>query len=168
MTRRGYDATGLMLAAGVGVACAVAAGLAMAALASPGGFATRLASLDGRLDELQRMSRQYGAPGAGRADAVCNRPASEAADLLRQTMAGDAGALGLTILRADVAPEAATRATLTPLAIRLEATGSYEGALTLLAHLQKLSPEVFADTLDLTSKTTSVTVSFSGHAFCAA
>lgn len=162
------DLQSLMLTAAIGLAVAVAAGLGLAGLSTPAAFSTRLENLDLRLDELQRLSKLYAGAGGNRTDAICGRPAVEEADVLRQVIMGDAAALGLTVVRAEVSPAAQRpNSPLIPLSVRLEANGPYEGALTLLAHLQKFSPEVFADSMDLTSKTTSVTLAFSGRAFCA-
>jgi hypothetical protein len=49
---------------------------------------------------------------------------------------------------------------------RFQASGSYESALMAMDQLAKRRPQVFADTVDLTSKTSSVTLVFSGRVFC--
>ena len=49
---------------------------------------------------------------------------------------------------------------------RFETIGSYEDAMALLSDLDAVRPTLFADTVDLVSKTSAVSLQFSGHFYC--
>lgn len=157
----------LAIAGGIALCAAVVMGVALPSLSAPKDFHPRLEALETGAAEVRRLSRTGRGAKPMRASAVC-ADAGEAASQLRQTLSQDAAQLKLDISRVDVAPAGEETGGLAVLDIRFEAGGGYDAALAMLERLDRLQPQIFADTVDLTSRTSSVTISFSGRAFCAA
>jgi hypothetical protein len=163
--------TGAAIAgAAIVLGSAVAMGVLLASLSAPQGFGVRLAALAQQADEAKRLARPVRVTDPLAADVACARPAPEQSETLRASLASGASGLGLSVTRLEVSPQgsAGPSAGVTPIVVRVDASGSYEAALGLLAQLHKASPQIFADSVDLVSKTSSVSISFTGRAFCAA
>lgn len=159
----------LAVAGAVGLAGALVFALLAASLARPEGYAERVAALDQKVAEIERLARKARGDRSTRAGQICVGPASAQADALRSQIQDNAGQLQLDLTVVEVAASGDGGANaLETLRVRFEAAGSYEAAFGLLERLQRLQPQIFADTVDVTSKTTSVTLSFTGRAFCSA
>jgi len=158
------------LAIGVATASALAMGLVLAGVSSPPDFRTRLTALETQVQQTRTLMRPLPAEGLYPADAICRGDANAAVKALRDNLSAFAAQAGLSLDTLDIRPEpvAGEPGLLTPVRLRFTATGSYESVVMLLAALSRLRPDVFADGVDLTSKTSNVTLSFSGRAFCAA
>lgn len=129
----------------------------------------RFAAVEAKASEAERLFRPGRAEVRRGLDAVCTRaPQDEAADL-RASLASSAAQGQMEMGVIDARPEAAEEgARLTPVRLRFEATGSYEAAVLLLDMLGRRRPEIFVDAVDLTAKTSNVTLTFSGRVFCSA
>lgn len=155
---------------GVVAGCALGLGLLLAAIASPKPVETRAKALEAEAVTIARLMQ----PGRGDTTlppgTICaTAPEQQAQDLRAQLTAfATARQLGLTAIDVRVEPAADPRAKVTPIRLRFEASGPYDGAIEMLRLLAANRPSVFADTVDLSSQTSSVTLSFSGRLFCGA
>jgi len=155
-----------LLAAGVAAVCAVVAGVSMATISRPQNFAARLQALDARLDLIQRMGRRAAAGAPSEVQGRCANGAAGQVQTLKDEIAASEARLDLQPATLDVRPAQTDEGGVTPVTLHIEVTGSYQGALTLLDELSKRQPTVFVDKTDLTSRTSNVTLSFSGRVFC--
>jgi hypothetical protein len=156
------------LAVGVAAAAALAMGVALASASTPANFRARLAVLETQTQQSHSLMRPMPAGSLYPLDALCRGDPGAAAKRLHDGLAAFAAQANISLDVLDARPEAdaASPSGLTPIRLRFTATGSYESAVTLLAALSRQRPDIFADGVDLTSKTSNVTVSFSGRAFC--
>lgn len=166
MSRNGASGPGLAVAAAiVGGAVAIVTATGLSALARPEDRAARLAEVErklGRIETLQRGAAEGGATYPR--GAVCREGVGlGAAAVERKLRAG----LGQAKLEA-IAFEPSTPAGDSLLAVNFhfETVGSYEDAMALLGALNATRPALFADSVDLVSKTSAVSLQFSGHFYC--
>lgn len=152
--------------AGVAALCALAAGVALTVLSRPSGLEDRLEGIERRADQTAQLLRPRREVGLA-PDAVCTGDIGRQVATLRSAVSKLGAEQDLELSSLDIAPEAPGRSGLTPVRIRFEASGGYEAALTLLDRMGRIQPQVFADTVDLVSQTSSVDLSFSGRVFCA-
>ena len=157
----------LAIAGGVAAGAALLMGIVLATASTPRDFKAELAQLQTEAKAVQGLARHAKASGPYPVDAVCAEPASAAARMLLEAVRQDAADLQLTAARLDVAPGAAGRV-LQPVNLRFEVSGSYEGVSQMLQRLARIRPLVFAETVDMIPKTSSVTLSFAGRAYCGA
>ncbi|MFZ3004788.1 MAG: hypothetical protein WA047_01345 [Phenylobacterium sp.] len=153
------------IAAGLALAAALVLGVTLTALSTPKDFKSRLSTVEQQTVETRGMLRARGT-SLFSPDAVCNRSAEAEANALREELATYGARLNLRLSGLSAAPEVTTTDGLAGVRLRFQASGSYESALMALDQLAKRRPQVFADTVDLTSKTSSVTLVFSGRLFC--
>jgi hypothetical protein len=159
-----------VLAVGVAAASALAMSLVLSAASAPPDFRARLAALASQARLTGDLMRSLPAANPYPADAFCGRDTADAIRRLRDKLSAAAAETNLTLDGLEVRPDLETPgpSTLKPLRLRFFATGSYENVVMLLAVLSRQRPEVFADAVDMTSKTSNVSMSFSGRAFCSA
>lgn len=147
--------------------CAVLFACGLAALAKPRDFDTRVAALQAQADRTELFLRRRGGQRVYPDGAICpalnGAQAVLAAERLRQAAA--AAGLADVVVSAepdtDRAPES-----IGPMRVRLTASGSYEGALQALDRLARQTPLIYADAIDLRSKTDAVDLQFSGRFYC--
>jgi hypothetical protein len=159
-----------ILPAGVAAACALGLGLLLASLSAPPDFKERLAVVQQRAERAQRLLRPPRNSTVGSPDALCFGDAAKQSQALRDAVSAQAAQANLTLESLDARIEMGDQLgeRLTPVRLRFSATGSYEGAIALLAELGRYRPQLFVDTLDLTPKTANVTLAISGRVFCSA
>lgn len=157
------------MAGGMAAAGAILMAVAMASLATPPDFDARLLSAQAKAVRAKALMRSASV-GAYGPDAVCVRDPDDQATRLREAVTQAASGGGVTLESLDSRPEPAPQASarLTPVRVRFQATGPYEGVIGVLAVLSRDRPQIFVDSLDLTPKTANVTLGFSGRAFCSA
>jgi len=157
-----------VLAIGVAAAAALAMGFALASASTPANFQSRVAALETRDQQARNLMRPSAAGSVYPADAICRGDPSVAAKGLRDNLAAFATQANLSLDILDARPEtdAGSQGALAPVRLRFTVTGPYESVVMLLSALSRQRPDVFADGVDLTSKTSNVTLSFSGRAFC--
>lgn len=153
----------------VPAALAVAALLAFgfSALAQPPHVRERLAAIQAdtaKAAELEDDNRGVTPYPRG---AVCSDPAT-AQGKVRKALDAAAARAGVTLVQPAVAPTPLGEdgARLPALRLSFQATGSYEAVTQLLGDLAALQPAIFADTVDLKSQVSSVSLRFSGRVFC--
>ena len=166
MTPRKLSGPGLAVVATLaGGLAALLAATGLAALARPADRATRIAALEVKLDRLHRLDR---APVGGLVypkGSVCRDGAVRGAAMVEQTLRAGLGQAKL--VRISFEPEAASLdATPTAVALRFETEGSYEDATALLSTLDTVRPAIFVDTVDLETRTSAVSLHFSGRFYC--
>jgi len=158
----------IAFALGAGAAAALIFAVVLSGLSTPKDFDARLAALDAQTTRAEGMLRPVRDRGRFSIDALCARAPAEEATLLRDLVSAHAtqAALSLDSLesRLETLPDADAR--LAPVRLRFSVTGSYEGAVGLLALVARERPQLFVDSLDLTPKVSNVTLSFSGRVFC--
>jgi Type II secretion system (T2SS), protein M subtype b len=159
-----------VLAVGVAAASALAMSLVLAAASSPPDFRTRLAALETQAQQTSELMRPLPTGSLYPADALCGRDTAAAARKLHDSLSAAAAQANLTLDSLDVRPDfdPSGPAALKPLRVRFSATGPYENVVMLLSTLSRQRPDLFADGVDLTAKTSNVALSFSGRAFCSA
>lgn len=155
------------LAAGLALSSALLMSMLLAAIASPKALTSRVATLQAQADEAGRLLQRSRAPAGYALDAVCAKSVDRQARDLRDALQGYAGALQLNMTGVEIEP-LVTRGALAPIRLRFQASGSYEAAVRLLGALADQRPLIFADSVDLTSRTSSVTLVFTGRAYCSA
>lgn len=156
------------IAAAVALSCALAFSLALAALSTPKDFTEGLSSIAGQADQAAKLLQRGQRDERLAKGQVCSRPVEEEAQVLQTSLAGQASQLRLSLSNVDVRAGERTdpRSRLTPVLIRFEVSGAYGDAVAMLDGLGAAQPEVFVDTVDLASNTSSVTLAFSGRVFC--
>ncbi|WP_310540384.1 hypothetical protein [Phenylobacterium sp.] len=157
-----------VFAASLALGSALVMALVLTSISTPAGFKSRLAAVSDQVADADRRSRSSSAPGVFPVDAVCTRTAERQAEFLGDSLQGYAAPLQLDLRGLEiVAGVPSGRGKLVPVRFRFQASGSYEAAIGLLDALSRQRPQIFADTVDLTSKTSSVTLVFSGRLYCA-
>ena len=166
MSPRGMSGPGLAVAATMaGALAALVAATSLSALARPADRAARVAALQVKLDRLQRLER---APVGGLVypkGAVCREGAMRGEALVEQKLRAALGQARLVNLAFDPAAAASGGAP-TAVGLRFEVEGSYEDVTALLTALDAVRPTIFADTVDLQTRTSAVALHFSGRFYC--
>ena len=154
----------------IAAAGALIFGVVLASMSAPGDFKDRLAVVDQRIERAKTLLQPARDRGAYGADALCAGDPAQQAKRLQDEVSTQAAQNNLSLdsleTRVEIGDALAER--LTPVRVRFSATGSYEGAVALLALLARERPQVFVDSLDMTPKTANVTLALSGRVFCAA
>jgi hypothetical protein len=167
---RAQTATGdTMLALAVAASGAALMGLILVTASAAPNMKARLEALDVRTERIQALSRQAPADAMGPPDSLCHQDPAEAAKREHDAVAVLGAQANVTLDAVDARPDLSgdTQAGLTPIRLRVSATGSYESIMALLAALSRQRPLVYVDSLDLTPKVSNVTAVISGRSFCA-
>lgn len=151
----------------VALACAVLTGGLATLLSKPTGFEDRIAVLTARTDLAERMI-QRGLGGATEPLGACISGPSGQIQALKDEIAADAQRLSLQSGPLETRLADLTEGGVTPIGLKLEVRGSYQAAMSLLDTLSARRPMLFVDTVDLTSKSSSVTLTLQGRVFCVA
>lgn len=160
----------IMMAVGVGGACALLLAVVLASIARPSDLQARTATISDRIETASGLFRPARNSSTFGPDAVCAQAPEAQAEALRTSLTNYAGQGGIEVRGIDARPmdAGAGGAKLVPVRLKFEAIGSYEAIVLLLENLGRQRPEVFVDALDLTAKTSNVTLAFTGRVFCSA
>lgn len=143
------------------------AGLAI--LAAPPDFDERMDALEMRKREVQRSFTRLGAAPADADRVLCRQTTAQLSQELRAALTTHATQAGLSLSGVEIGPDGSVLGeTLVPVRVRFEVEGAYDGVIGSLDLLGQLRPSIFVDTVDLTSKSTGVTLSLTGRVFCVA
>jgi hypothetical protein len=165
MSRERMNGPGLAVAgAVVGGAVAIAAAMGLSALARPTDRAARLAELDRKIDRIEVLQRAPADDVTYPKGAVCREGVGRGAILVEQALRADLGQARL--VRITFEPSTTAGEGLLAVSFRFETLGSYEDAMGLLRGLDAARPTLFADSVDLVSKTSAVSLQFSGRFYC--
>jgi hypothetical protein len=134
-------------------------------LARPADRAARLAEVERKLDRIETLQR--GATDDGPTyprGAICREGVGRGVGVVEQKLRAQLGQAKLAAIAFE--PSTPVGDSLLAVKFRFEAVGSYEDAMTLLRGLDAARPTLFADSVDLVSKTSAVSLQFSGHFYC--
>lgn len=156
---------GMFAAALIAGLCAVGACAALSVLSAPADWKVRKAAVQAKLERIRTLEAAAGSRPAQHRRTVCRSP--ETIDRLPEDLRGLATKRGLTLDAVAVGPPGATaNQALSSATVKISAHGSYEGALGLLEDLSNYQPTMFADTIDLQSRTSAVDLKFAGQVYC--
>ena len=138
---------------------------------------SRPSELNGRIGVIESDMRQADGVLRRTADTshylpnpLCRTGPSLAGDLVRTELAHaarDAGLGAPSITMIPLGSQDPTSQTF-PVTFSVEATGRYDLVLSFLGRLAQSEPEVFADSIDLASKTSAVSLKLTGRVICLA
>lgn len=148
----------------VGIITLGLSGWAMASLARPADYKTRLAALQGSITEIQQGSPGQQVAGFGERT-LCRGALIPAAAAVRSDLVRQAGAVGMTIKSLESSPGAGA-GQLNAIDVSFAAEGDYEGAVKLIGALEEARPEVFVDSVQLTPQGGRMALKVKGRAFC--
>jgi len=156
----------MAMVAGVAGGCALTSALLFSALARPQDGDARVAVVTQRIDQAERLFRQARNGPSFAPDAVCDS-AEDQTLALKEAISSLALQGNVEVHSLDVTPAAAeSEAGLPPLRFRFEVTGAYVAVISVLGALDRQGPQVFVDAVDMTSKSSNVSLAFSGRVFC--
>jgi type II secretion system (T2SS) protein M len=165
MRRDRTHGTGLAVAAAmIGGAVAVVAATGLAALARPADRAERLAQVERKLDRLETLQRAAGEGPIYPRGAICREGVGRGVGLVEQKVRAQLGQARLATIAFE--PSTPVGDSLMAVGFRFETEGSYEDAMTLLRGLDAARPTLFVDSVDLVSKTSTVSLRLSGRFYC--
>ena len=166
--REGPDVVRVVVAMSLAVGLAWLAFSTLAALATPPSLGARLERIEASAARVDEARRAFGDTSGYQRHAVCHEGTQAAAESLRRRIAQAAAAAGLNGPTIQVNPPDSMDVTgrLTPVLFEVDATGTYDSVMILLRQLAQGGPQVFADTLDLKSQTSSVALKFTGRVLC--
>lgn len=153
---------------GVVAGCALGLGVLLAAISTPKQIEVRVKALEAESTAIERLMKSTRSSVALESGTICATPPEDQVQAFREqltTLANERN-LGLTALDVGIDPLRDENAGVIPIRLRFEVSGAYGGAIELLRSLAAHRPAVFADTVDLSSQTSSVTLVFSGRVFC--
>ena len=153
--------------AGVALASAVLTGALVTVLSKPADFEDRMAVLTARTDLAEHMT-QRNLGGAAEPLGACASGPSGQMQALKDEIVADATRLSLRAAPIEARLADLSARGVTPVGLKVEVSGSYQGAMSLLDALSARRPMVFVDTIDLVSKTSNVTLTIQGRVFCVA
>jgi hypothetical protein len=155
------------IAVTLAVASACFSAFALSRLSHPADYKESTASIAAKLDRADKLLKAPGDAFAYPVATLCSDQVA-ATDALKKGVETGAAAssVALTSLLVNASSSVSPGAELSPIEVRFEATGQYEALLQLLNSLSKTQPEVFVESLDLKPQTSTVSMKFSGRAFC--
>ena len=159
----------LALAAVTSVAVVAALWAALlGAVSQPKDLKARLAAVDARLNQAERLTHARGDASAYADGTVC-ADVGRGADALKRRVETGAAAASVSLTSLAVTPASAADATgqLSPVRLELQASGKHEAVLALLGTLDQDHPAIFIDTADLKPQAGGgVTLKLNGRVLC--
>jgi hypothetical protein len=143
--------------------------MGLSELSRPANLEGRLAAVQQDAEEARQLFHRRSTSTAP-ADAICRAAPATGATRLQDALGAATAASGVLQPAVEVRPGRSGdgQDRLSALMLRVEAQGSYEAALDLLARLSDVRPMIFVDTVDIRSATSFVTITISGRAYCSA
>ena len=157
------------LCVGVAVGLLLLAVCTLNALVRPPGLQQRLDDLDTRLARVEALRAQPGDANGAPPGALCTRPLLTQAAALKSELEQDGRTLRLSQFHVDAQPDVdVSGSRLQPVKFAVDAAGDYASAVHLLQMLDRQTPAVLVDRVDLTSRTTFLRLHLDGRVICAA
>ena len=161
------DTTLIALATLAGVAVAVGAYASLATISTPSHLGKRMDALEAEIESTQTAFSRPRDPSHYLPDPICRVGPSSAGEQVRAELTAAARQSGLAVpaitlasSRDDLSSE------VFPVMFTLDVTDRYDLVLSFLNRLAQSEPEVFADSVDLTSKTSAVSLKLTGRVEC--
>jgi hypothetical protein len=141
---------------------------ALSALAHPRGLQARLARAATALTDVEASLQSPGDPYAYPPHALCRMGANAAGPALQDRVTALAAGSGLTLSGVSATPGVAdeTAGGVAPVALQFKTTGRYDAIIGFMDALARNQPEIFADSVDLQSETSAVSLTFQGRIYC--
>lgn len=151
----------------LGVAAALGGFAALSALSTPSRLRGRVEALEASIERTQGILSRPRDPAHYLSAPLCHARAAEAGNIVRQEISAAAKASGLAAPTVTMSPNVEDLASQTfPVMFTVDVTDRYDLVLGFLGRLAQSEPEVFADSLDLTSKTSAVSLKLTGRVEC--
>lgn len=150
----------------VAIASAAVMGWGLKALATPSDFEQRQAALEQKTRQIERLAALPGDGAAYPKGAVCEGFRGEALTRMRQTLEEASTSQNLQNVRISWGAPAESGGEIAPLALRIEADGSYERVLSWMDQIGRGAPTIFVETVDLTKGAAGAHLTLSGKVFC--
>ncbi len=153
----------------IGLGCAIGMFWALSALSAPSHLKARTEVIEQGIERAHAVLRRPREPSHFLPAPICRAAPSMAGDLVRAELGKAARQAGLSAPAITITPSGLDLASQTyPVMFTLEVTDRYDVELGFLSRLAQSEPEVFADSLDLTSRTSAVALKLSGRVECQA
>lgn len=156
----------LSLAIFLGLVAGAIAYVGLAAYGQPENFSNRVANLQDRVDQIERLSRVPASARNYQPGALCPSATPEPLNALASELQNRASGLGLTIVSLAVTPPGHRQGSVDRVGLQFEVSGPYSAATAFLSALSVQTPRIFVDRLDLTDRTAKVSLRFTGHFYC--
>ena len=168
MSPRGPEVKAVAGAVLLGLLLAIGGYWALSALSTPQHFGSRLADAEARITRAQSLANQPHDASVYLRHALCRGSPDQVADMVRMEVARAAEQARVTAPQVVVTPVDAQggEAGAYPVMFTVETMDRYDLVLAFLGRLSQAEPQVFADTLDLTSKTSAVSLKLTGRVLC--
>ena len=168
LSSRPVNVNGVLIAVVLAIVGAWAGFALPGALARPDHFKARVQAIEATAARIEGAPRESGDPSAYGLQAVCLEPTTRAADSLKDQLTRAAAAAGIAGPRIAISPPDAMEVSgrLTPVLFTLETTARYDSILQMMKLMTQSRPQIFADTLDLRSQTSTVAFKLSGRILC--
>jgi hypothetical protein len=165
--RQALDLHAMIASVTIGALAAVVFFLLLSLISRPPGLQSGLAVATRQVDEAETKLQSSGDPYAYPSHALCRDAPDLAVAKLRERLTASGGG-PITITNVSATAGVADEATggLVPIALQFEADGRYDAVVNLLGGLARSEPEIFVDSADLKSETSSVALTFSGRIYC--
>jgi hypothetical protein len=155
-------------AVGLATVCALIVGVGLSHFSAPDDFEERSSNIEQKIDQAATLLKQQRNIAARDAGSICHTDADEAVQVLRERVSTALSQNRLEAQQLNVAARPRRSGSkLAPIELRFIASGAYSDVLQTLNTLAQQQPEIFVDTADMTPKTSTVTIEFSGAVFCA-
>ncbi len=137
-------------------------------MARPPHMRARLDRLEAAIQQVQSRARQPMTGSVYLAHALCRSPPATAAELVRTELVRAAVGARLNSAQVILAPTTMADASerTFPVLFTVQATDRYDLVLGFLQKLAAAEPQVFADTIDLASRTSAVSLKLTGRVVC--
>jgi hypothetical protein len=141
---------------------------ALLALAHPRGLEARLARATAALTDVEAKLQAPGDPYAYPPHVLCRMGANAAGPALQDRVTALAAGSGLTLSSLSATPgvEDETAGGVAPVTLQFQTSGRYDAVIGFMGALAKNQPEIFADSVDLKSETSAVSLTFEGRIYC--
>lgn len=137
---------------------------AIAGLARPANYKSRVAALQATMAEIEQGAPGQQIAGLGR-HTLCRGALIPAAATVRSDLVRRAGAAGMTLKAIEASP-GINMGKLSAIDVTFTAEGAYEGAVKLIGALEEAKPEVFIDGVQLAPQGGQAVLKVKGRAFC--
>ena len=141
---------------------------ALSEIAHPSDMQARLARATATLSDVEAKLQEPGDADAYPPHALCQMGANAAGPALQDRVTALAAGNGLTLTGVSATPGVAdeTAGGIAPVSLQFQTSGRYDAVIGFMGALARNQPEIFADSVDLKSETSAVSLTFEGRVYC--
>ncbi len=138
---------------------------ALSEIAHPSDMQARLARATATLSDVEASLQSPGDADAYPPHALCRMGANAAGPALQDRVTALAAGNGLTLTGVSATPGVAdeTAGGIAPVSLQFQTSGRYDAVIGFMGALARNQPEIFADSVDLKSETSAVSLTFEGR-----